>query len=269
MKSSNGKTEKGGWMGLVIFLLAEIAVALLFNIPWIILREKIAFADADVTAFSPVISSFYIGILLLGLIILWIVISLVRAGEHRKTKNSVTYAVPMKKSGRKLHGNSRARFNISGRRVIVIILVVAMLLPMLLGICWRKSLTCENSVKFYSPFGNCTAVYDPQDIEKVEIYARDPERWISILSAQRIRESVFGIKLTFTDGKTAKFEKYYFKGGMKDGMPDRMLDQMAEIKALVPSENFSSSGIEKISRALNGLNYEQRMKLYKLFSEEP
>lgn len=55
---------------------------------------------------------------------------------------------------------------------------------------------------------------------------------------------------------------------MKDGMPDRMLDQMAEIKALVPSENFSSSGIEKISRVLNGLNYEQRMELYKLFGEE-
>ena len=257
MKSSNGKTEKGGWLGLVIFLLVEIAAALLFNIPWIILREKIAFADEDVTAFSPVISSFYIGILLLGLIILWIVISLARAGGHRKTKNGATYAVPMKKSGR-----------ISGRRVIVIILVIAMLLPMLLGICWRKSLTCENSVKFYSPFGNCTAVYEPQDIEKVEIYARDPEWWIGILSARRIRESVFGIKLTFTDGKTAKFEKYYFKGGMKDGMPDRMLDQMAEIKALVPNENFSSSGTEKISRALNGLNYEQRMKLYKLFDEE-
>ena len=140
MKSSNGKTEKGGWLGLVIFLFAEIAAALLFNIPWIILREKIAFADADVTAFSPVISSFYIGILLLGLIILWIVISLARAGGHGKTKNGATYAVPMKKRDR-----------ISGRRVIVIILVIAMLLPLLLGICWRKSLTCENSVKFYSP----------------------------------------------------------------------------------------------------------------------
>ena len=102
----------------------------------------------------------------------------------------------------------------------------------------------------------------------MKIYARDPEWWISILSERRIRESVFGINLTFTDGKTAKFEKYYFKGGMKDGMPDRMLDQMAEIKALVPNENFSSSGIEKISRVLNGLNYEQRMELYKLFGEE-
>lgn len=265
MRTSRSKTEKGGWVWSVVSVVAVLVAGLLLIYPWLTLREKIAFADSDVTAFYPMVSSFCIVIPIAGLIILWLVISFGKADKYQKAKkHSTVYTTSAKKSSYNLPRKTKTGLNFTSYRVIIVALVIVIILPYALGICWRKSLTNENLVKFYSPFGNCTAVYEPKDIEKVEMYTKEPP----FLLARHTTEHTFGIKPTFTDGKTAKFEKYYFKGNMKDGMPDRMLDQMAEIKALVLSESFYSTGTKGLSHALNGLNNEQAKKLYKLFCED-
>lgn len=139
------------------------------------------------------------------------------------------------------------------------VLIILMLCSAFFGFNGRKSLHDDGSIHIYNSVGRETAVYNTDDIEKIELNAR----WLRV--GKHGRRWTFGINF-YTEDENFWYEcrdfSYDGLGSVNSAL--RGMSEMKEIYSGTPIEIIGVENLETVTDEL-GLYEPQRLLLYELF----